>query len=295
MVRARLTPYELAFSPEQFEAEVFPGIREEAEVRGVRTGAPAEFLMLGLVGGALREHMPAAAESDAAEAASGTVAGAVLDEYGRLFFQAYHFWRYGKRLLVPETRLVRMLVDDAPRAGDWALTPPHPAGYLQLPRHLFWVEHSPGAPPEPVDGIFWTMVGEDDAEEPPFRRLDLVAVSGMRPGRPGFSTMGAAAELVGSRPGHWADADARPDGRDFASVLPGGDLDRLYSLTTALEVLKLVSLTFWYIATHPDATVAVDPPAPDETESPGPHDLPPSTLPYERIELTTESSGDPGA
>jgi len=290
---ARLTPYELAFPASRFETGVFAEILDEAESRGARTGTPAEFLMLGLVGSALREQMPGPGEDEGGESSPDPGAGQVLDEYGRLFFQAYHFWRFGKRLIVPDTQLVRKLVDDMPTVGDWMLTPPYPAGYLQLPRHLFWVALAPGSPPEPVDGIFWTMIGEDDPAEPPYRRLDLVAVAGMRAGRPGFSTIGVAADLVGTKPGHWADADARPDGRDFASVLPGGDIDRLYSLTTTLEVLKLVSLAFWYMATHREAVRQVEPPAPGTLPMPGPHELPPSALPYERVGLIPED--DAGA
>src|SRR5690606_18836554 len=103
--RARLTPYELAFGYPLFEDDLFPRIRDEAEARGVRTAAPEQFLMLGAVGNALRDHLPEAEPRGAAplaEAGGGPAAeaahGRVLDEFGRLFFQAYHFWLYGKRL-----------------------------------------------------------------------------------------------------------------------------------------------------------------------------------------------------
>jgi hypothetical protein len=64
----------------------------------------------------------------------------------------------------------------------------------------------------------------------------------VRADRPGFSVVSASG-VTDDEP-HWADLDARPDGQDFATTLPGGELDRLYSIETAGELLRLASLCF---------------------------------------------------
>lgn len=237
----RLTPYELVFSAGRFEAQAFPRILTEIEARGAGVLAPERFLVLESVGAVLREL-------------AGDEAGAdVYGWYGALLFQAWHSWRFGRRVLSVEETLARRLVESAAPVGRWELTPPHPAGYVRLPRHLFWARVEEEATPEPVDGFFWTMPGRDDPETPPFDRMDVLLVLGMRPGRPGFGTIPVGVELAGVPPGHWADADARPGEDDFANVLPGGELHGWFGLVTELEVLKLVSRIFRYIAVNPDA------------------------------------------
>lgn len=284
----RATPYDLVFGAAPFEDEIFPGIREEAEARGVATTSPAAFLMLGTVGAVLRDFMPepevpefaagrvsepveashiverpgpADARSSAgnepavgaargADAESGAVptAGELLDEFGRLLYQGYHFWSHGRRVLDLDEAAARRLVDAPLSRQPSELRAPHPAGYLRLPRHLFWVQVMPARPPEPVDGMFWTIFGDEVPDEPPFSRLDVVLVAGMRPDRPGFSTVGVTADLTTASLAHRLTQSARPDGRDFESVLPGGELRRLYSLTTVDEVVKLVALVFSWTA-----------------------------------------------
>lgn len=237
---ARLTPYELVFG-DGIEAERFPAIREEVEARGAATAAPERFLLLGRAMELLRELAPDEAGADA------------VGRYGALVHQAWHFWRYGRRVLVLDAALARRLVVGFAEVGAWMLTPPHPAGYLQLPRHLFWARVEASSPPEPVDGFFWTMIGVGDPETPPYERLDLLLVLGMRAGRPGFGTIPVAAGLEAARVGHWADAEARPGGEDFANILPGGELQGWYGLITELEALKLASRIFRYVAVNPEA------------------------------------------
>jgi hypothetical protein len=65
----------------------------------------------------------------------------------------------------------------------------------------------------------------------------------VRPDRPGFSVVPAGGVLDDVP--HWAAVDARPGGRDFETTLPGGEMDRLYSVETTAELLKLASLCFW--------------------------------------------------
>src|SRR5690606_7233406 len=157
-------------------------ILTEIEARGAGVLAPERFLVLESVGAVLREL-------------AGDEAGAdVYGWYGALLFQAWHSWRFGRRVLSVEETLARRLVESAAPVGRWALTPPHAAGYVRLPRHLFWARVEEEATPEPVDGFFWTMPGRDDPETPPFDRMDVLLVLGMRPGRPGFGTIPVGVE-----------------------------------------------------------------------------------------------------
>ena len=54
--------------------------------------------------------------------------------------------------------------------------------------------------------------------------------------------------------GSWLRADARDEGADFASTLPGGELGGLYSVQTAGELFKLVARFFAYVASVPEAS-----------------------------------------
>lgn len=275
---ARLTPYEWVFGAAGFETEAFPAIQEEAEARGADPSTPERFMMLGTVGDLLRELMP--------EPESGGEAAEQLQRYGLLLYHGYHFWRFGRRLLTVETPLLRRLLDSGERVGAWELIPPHPAGYLQLPRHLVWSRVTESATPEPVDGLFWTMIGADDPELPPYPRLDLLLVLGLRPDRPGFSVVDVGVELTGEPSGHWADADARPGGRDFENVLPGGELRELYAIITPTEALKAFSRIAWYAARHPGA--AREAVAGEAAGATSPHEFPASALPYVRLGLTED-------
>jgi hypothetical protein len=94
---------------------------------------------------------------------------------------------------------------------------------------------------------------------------------------------------------HWADADARPDGVDFETTLPGGEQDRLYSLETPAEMLKLVSRVFWHVDTSPESLSSQRVADADDagsahavgfearTAGDPAHRMPPSGLPYRTI------------
>lgn len=227
----RIQPYDLAFAGTPFEREHFPLIQEDAEVRTARTAEPAEFLMAAPVGAVLRDML---------EDEDGTAA----EQFGPLLYQGYHFWHFDRQVFPIEETQLRTLLDEPTPIGDWTLTPPAPAGYLQLPRNLVWSRIEDDARPEPVDGIFWTMVGTEEPAAPPFTRIDLLVVLGLLPGRPGFSVIPISAELPAAEPGHFGDIAAREDGVDFRNVLPGGELQNLYALVNQAEVLKLVSRAF---------------------------------------------------
>src|SRR5690606_30053709 len=261
---ARLTPYELVFADTPFETEDFPALREEVQARGAEDAAPESFFLLGTVGRMLREL---------------GATGAALEPLGMLLFHAYHFWREGKQLYIVEPELARALpevtvADDAP-----VFDAPAPAGYIQLPRNLYWARVDEAAAPEPVDGFFWTMKRAGEGGASP-ARVDVLLVLGLRPGRPGLSVLPVGEPLHGRS--LLTCARARPEGEDFANVLPGGELGGLFAVTTPAEAIKLFSLVAWYVAQHPESVgdvVAPTQPAP----SPSPHALPPSELAYRRI------------
>ncbi len=262
----RIDPYDLVFGAGGIDERLFPPIAEEAEARNVPLDDPDRFLFLTSVGKLLqaiagtepygdassnpgapdvRAPDPGAESGAAAEPASSEEPSeerkAALRHHGRLLFHAFHFWRgRGDRVELDEEEM-RWLIDEVTRVGDWRLRPPGPVGYLRLPRNLIWTAPGPGLTPEPADGFFWYYV--DSGEEP--ARLHVLLVLGVRPDRPGFSVVSATGAL--DREAHWAEATGRDEGTDFETDLPGGELDRLYSIETAAELLKLASRSFWHV------------------------------------------------
>jgi len=228
-----ISPYELVFGAEIFEGTRFPGIRAEAEARGVVTEIPERFLLLASVGALLQELIPEDAGVEE------------FARHGALLYQAYHFWRHGKVTYRVTEGEARGVIERATSSERWCCDPPGPAGYLELPRHLFWARIEEGATPEPVAGFFWTVAEPGDAAAPG-RRLHLLLALGVFPGRPGFSTIGleVAPDLL---PEPAAAAREEPERAEFANILPGGELHGWYGLLTELEVIKLVSRTFGHL------------------------------------------------
>lgn len=231
--QTRPSPYHLAFGAEDMDDTLFPPIAEEAAARDMPLDDPDRFLFLTGVGRLLQAIAGSPDEGD--DGGVGHGAGEVLQQHGRLLFHAFHFWREGKCEVELDEETVRRVLDEDAVADDRALSPPARAGYLRLPRNLVWATPEPGLRPEPADGLFW-MFNDTDADRP---SLHLLLALGVRAGRPGFSVVTATGELE-SGP-HWADVDGRPGGGDFTTTLPGGELDRLYSVETTAELLKLAS------------------------------------------------------
>jgi hypothetical protein len=275
----RLTPYELAFGEARFEDERFPAIRAEAEARSVDTGERERMLMLGTVGALLRELRPDSADIEGTD--DPLPPPDVVRDYGALLFLAYRFWENGRRLLTIDEGVLRSQLARGP-IGDWAFVAPHPAGYLQLPRHVLWARIAEAAPPEAVDGFFWSIAPPGTGTA---GGIEIVVALGMHPGRPGFSVMEAAAPLPAPAPGHWGDLDARADGEDFDNILPGGEMRELVAVTSTPELLKLVSRIFHYIDASP---ASMRPVQPGQDEPEGTHTLPASALPAMAI---TEPDG----
>ncbi len=236
---ARLTPYEMLLPEPDFADQHFPSIGEEAEERGVDTGNPAAFVMLGAVQGAMAELRTDDATPESA------------NDHGSVLFFAYQLWRTGGALVLAQQKTLRALLSgegDAPRDDRnslWTKDFGGKAGYVQLPQHLVWIEEArngEGArngPPESVDGFFWF----GDAHG----ALHLALVAGMRGDRPGFAVVPVPPVPLDTLP-EWATGPAREGGGDFTTSLPGADLDDLLGVRTPAEVFKLAALLLGRIA-----------------------------------------------
>jgi hypothetical protein len=240
----RPSPYAMVFGHEAMDDRLFPPIAEEARARDLPLDDPERFIFLGSVGRLLQAIAGGAAEGGAGDASAGDAPpddarGEALRQHGRLLFHAFHFWQAGKHSETLDEGRVRHLLDDVATVGDWELRTPASSGYLRLPRNLIWAAPAPGAVPEPADGFFWTRVKPPEAPA----SLHVLLALGVRPDRPGFSVV-ATTGVLDDVP-HWADVEGRPEGGDFSTTLPGGELDRLYSVETAAELLKLASRCFW--------------------------------------------------
>lgn len=267
---ARVTPYEIAFPDEGAVRRLVHEVEQEASSRGVDPQLPGIFLTLGAVGAFVRDLQAPDAPEEAAL------------ELGSLLFQAVHFARAGRLVHLLETAATRYLVEGAPSGEP---VPPSAAGYLQLPQHLFWMDAGGDGTPESIDGLFW--VASDHGV------LHTLPITGMLPEQMAFRALPLPeAPLDDAR--RWLEADVRQSGPDYASGLPGHDLDRLYSVQTAGEVLKLVSRFFAYLDAVPEAAERVSPDqdgttegiATDEGEEDRAETGPrPSTLPYTRVRL----------
>lgn len=252
---ARRTPYELAFPDGATALELAARVEDEARALGVDAHAPGAFLALG----AVQAFARGLSGPDAPPGA--------LPQLAALAFHSVHLARAGCPLYLLSTHAARYLVEGAP-PGDPA--PPTPAGYLQLPRHLFWAELSEGAAPESVDGLFWTAT--------PAGTLHVMLVTGVRPERPGIAVI-QLPEAPLADAATWLGAAVREDGPDFGSALPGGDLDGLYAFRAAGEALKLVGRLFAYVQAVPEA---LEDRLPEAASPPGPT---PSSLPFKRVVL----------
>jgi len=264
---ARLTPFELALQGDERVTELAESVEEEAEARGLDTAELGSFLTLGTVAGFVGEI--AGEEADAT----------ALHRFGPLAYHGMRFHAAGRPLFVLSTHVARYLVEGAPTGEP---RPPSESGYLQLPQHLFWTRAA-GESPESVDGLFWSTTPAD--------ALHALLVTGVRPDRPGLGVVPLPPGPLSDAP-EWMDLEAREAGADFATELPGAEIDGLYEIESAGEVFKLLGRFFAYVDASPDAVVsraaaaeseASDPPVDGEgAEGSGP---PPSRLDFVRVTL----------
>jgi len=213
---ARLTPYELALPSPEFAEEHFPRIEEEAHTQGFprHLADIRAFALLGEVGRILREIRPA---DDPPE---------MIDQYGLLLFHLFHFWKHGRPLYLVRVPAARAAVAGG---GVEALDVGESGSvYLQLPQHLFWI---PGEPnPESLDGVFVTWNGGE---------VTAVATAGVSRARGGVIAMPLPGIPADELPG-LSDRSMRAGGEDFSTEMPGAEIDDLYGVQSAGEVLKLI-------------------------------------------------------
>lgn len=272
---ARLTPYEVGIPGREFAETNFKAIRDEAEGRDVDLSDPGAFLLLGEVGRVLREIQ------------GGERGGEAIHRFGAFLFHAFHFHEANEPVLLLTTAATRHLVEGRSAERDtedrpwesWSGRLPAPAGYIQLPRHLVWSHPDPEGPAEDLDGIFWTRAAGDS--------LALLAALGIRSDRPGLSVIPLPPMPLADASA-WTRLEAR--GTDFETTLPGGELDELYSVMTAGELLKLAARVFQYLDAVPESLGAEETsPRPDEVDE-APPGTRPSFLPFRRIRGPTALS-----
>jgi hypothetical protein len=256
---ARLTPYELTFPDLESARTHFRAIRQEADAREVELRDPSAFVMLASTGQALREIR--GPEDDPA----------LIRQYGLLIYHSFHFFEVGEPLHLIEATALRELLDGDPDASGWTPRLDPAAGYLQLPQHLVWVRSSGDAPPESLDGFFWTRSGPG--------QFDLLLALGMRGDRPGLSVV-PLSDLPIADVGEWVGVAMREHGVDFSSSLPGSEIEGLYELRSAGEALKLAARALWRLEHGP-----LERRPPSEAAG-GPR---PSELPYHRAIAATPS------
>ena len=178
-------------------------------------------MLLEPVGRLLRELVP-----------EGTGGGPdALEAHVLLLHHAYLFWAADQ----PVYRISEQTLRRAAAETHLTTVAPRPAQYLQLPELRVWGSPNESSPPEPLDGMFVSRADQPGA-------VDVLAIFGMRPDRPGFS----AVALVGrADPGdpsaHEIEVAAtRDDGSQaFAPRLPGGSAAGLFSLANNGELLLL--------------------------------------------------------
>jgi hypothetical protein len=213
----RPTPFALAFS--ELEPR-FPAIAEALQRDSAAATDRDRFVLLEPVGRLLREIIPADGGPDA------------LEVHALLLHHAYLFWAAEQRVYQISEEALRRAV------GEQRITtePPHPAQYLQLPELRVWGAPTEGAPPEPLDGMFVSEAAAGAGA------IDVLAIFGMRPDRPGFSAVGLEGRADPDDPtaGEIEIAAARDDGSaPFAPQLAGGSAAGLYSVANAGELLLL--------------------------------------------------------
>lgn len=195
--------------------------------------SPAALAQLPAAGALLRELLPVEPGDEAH--------GIVFAQVSALLFHAFRFWQHGRIVCRFDEAALRPLL--LPGVEPVSAAPPAEAGYVQLPRNLLWAAADEGDTPEPADGFFWSATSS---------RLDLLLILGLRAGRPGVTVVDVSLE-GGYDLAQWAGTKARPDGDDFANVLPGGELQSYHALMNHAELVRLAALCFGRIAAGADA------------------------------------------
>jgi hypothetical protein len=138
-----------------------------------------------------------------------------------------------------------------PPEGEAASRPeadalPH-ASYFQLPQHLFWIREDAADQPVSLDGFFRTLRGGT---------LHVLAVAALHGGgSDGFRVLPLPGVPLADAP-TWLATAMREEGEDFRSEMPGAELEGLYEIRTAGELLKLVARLDRFVHRFPRGRVA---------------------------------------
>lgn len=158
-----------------------------------------------------------------------------------LLFHAYHLRRAGAEHVLASVPVCRWAVEGAGGAEALEGAGFPPAAYVQLPQHLFWVRESEQERPLSLDGFFWTVCGPV---------LHLLGVMDVQPGEGGMRVLPLPGVPLADREAWMAEA-MREGGDDFRSEIPGSELEGLYELHTAGELLKLAARLDRFAALFP--------------------------------------------
>lgn len=270
---ARITPYEVTLpSEEDAERHLTPILSELDE-----ENAPdlATFLSSASVRSAVEALR---------EPGTGRMGPEIAADFGVLLFHLAHFRKADYPVFLLETAAARFLVEFSSPDRAESVTPDPATGYLQLPRNLFWMEGADGpdggpAPPVTVDGIFWC--GSEHGTH-------LLVVGGIAPNRAGVTAV-PLAPIDASTLAGLIDTPIRESEEDFATSLPGAEIEGLYEFRTTGEVVKLFARFVAGFLTG-GATPPLRDPAPRESG-----DIPPSRFPYRSIAIDPDPKGDHGA
>jgi len=243
----RVTPYELAFGEAGMEEHLFVAIEAEVDAGGIEATRLDRFTLIPAAERALRDLVPEEAPPEATE------------QHRVVLFHAFNFWRFGRRFFLLEPEVARGLVDDPPPIGPDKLPVPHPAFYVQFPANLFWASIAPDTPPEPVDGFFVTAFDGTDPLGDPFRHLHALMILGIRRNRAGFSAISLETESGPRISTDWLEQQARDGGSDFENVLPGGEMQGMYSILTIGEAQKLLGRALGEMDARRDEIVLEEP------------------------------------
>lgn len=214
----RPTPFGVAFGE---IAQRFPAIAEAMQQEGAAPDDRDRFVLVEPVGRLLGDIVPEGAGAEA------------LETHVLLLHTAFLHWSSGGAVYRIGEQALQRAITTRQITGE----PPQPALYLQLPELRIWGSPTPGATPEPLDGMFVSR-GLGGAPG----TVAVLAVFGMRPDRPGFSAVGIEGRADRDEPaGNEIEvAAAREDGSaPFGPLLPGGSAAGLHSVANAGELLLL--------------------------------------------------------
>jgi hypothetical protein len=247
------------------------GRGEEAEEPGASAGGAADAVRAGLHGGRLRDpRLSLAARGGAAAGVDATrrerfvflstAADAVreivpptrppemLEEYRALFYHAYNFWSFGRRLYAVEPAVARYLVE-ARRAGGLDLRRAPPLALPPAPRQPLLGQHRHRRAAGAGGRLLRHRLLRARPARRPLRRRPGADGAGDPPA-PRRLQRGPLRDRGGPRHPAALDRAGAGGGARLRERPPGGEIAGLYSILTTAEALKLVARLLWYVQDH---------------------------------------------